>query len=73
MLSSPSNQLRKVKNGLLFFRKLQTDNSDNAKKYRAIANNAISSLKKIAALNAFNAKRVKNIYGIDIELPDNQP
>ena len=67
MMSSPLDLKAKIKDGLLFFRKISTNNEAEASMYKTIVNNTVEALKKVSTLNRFNAERVKNIYGIDIQ------
>jgi hypothetical protein len=66
MLSRPSDLVEKIRDGLLFFEHLQGSNPQDNSRYQSIANKAKEALKHVAALNSLNAKRVKNIYGVDV-------
>ena len=70
MLSRPSDLVEKIRGGFLFFAQLQGSNPQDTSRYHSIANKAKDALKRVAAQNSLNAKRVMNIYGVDISAAD---
>ena len=67
MMSTPEDITTKIKGGLLTFRNLQTSNEEDRIKYERITTNVVEALKKVAATNDLNRKRVKYIYEVDID------
>lgn len=67
MLSAPSDMNEKIKNGLLFLRRVQTDDLVLRERFKVMGDKTVAALQKIATTNPLNSKRVKKIYGIDAE------
>jgi len=66
MMSSPEGLHTKIRGGLLTFRNLSSSNEKDNKIYQEITQNVIGALKKIGATNKLNARRVKELYEVDI-------
>lgn len=67
MINDPDDITTKIRGGLLTFRNLQTSSEEDRTKYGGITANVIEALKKIAATNEFNRKRIKYIYEVEID------
>ncbi|MDF1642850.1 MAG: P-loop NTPase fold protein [Pseudomonadales bacterium] len=67
MMSGPEDITTKIRGGLLTFRNLQTSSEEDRIKYVRITTNVVEALKKVAATNDLNRKRVKYIYEVDTE------
>lgn len=66
MMNAPVDMVTKIRGGLLTFRNLQTSSKDDEIKFGGITANVIEALKKIAAINEFNRKRIKYIYEVEV-------
>ena len=65
MMSGPDRITTKIRDSLLTFRSLRTSNEEDRIKYTRISTNVVEALKKVAATNDLNRKRVKYIYKVD--------
>ena len=65
MMSGPDRIITKIRDGLLTFRSLRTSREEDRIKYTRISTNVVEALKKVAATNDLNRKRVKYIYKVD--------
>ena len=68
MKGNPEKLTKKIRSGLLMFRKLETSNQADKEKFIKIASNVKDALRDIANENDFNRKRIKNIYGVELEM-----
>jgi hypothetical protein len=66
--SEPVDLPMKLKRGLLVFAELQGDSSQDAIKYRKIYRSVRIALSEIASSSRLNQKRLKHLYGIDLEV-----
>ncbi len=66
--SEPVDLPIKLKRGLLVFAELQGDTSQDAIKYRKIYRSVRIALSEIASTSRLNQKRLKHLYGIDVEV-----
>jgi len=67
MIGATDDIVKKIRGGLLTFRNLQASNEEDRIKYGRITKNVVEALKRVAATNDLNRKRVKYIYEVDIE------
>jgi hypothetical protein len=65
--SDPVDLPIKLKRGLLVFAELQGGSSQDAIKYRKIYRSVRIALSEIASSSRLNQKRLKHLYGIDLE------
>ncbi|EKU96249.1 hypothetical protein Lepto7375DRAFT_0234 [Leptolyngbya sp. PCC 7375] len=70
MMSKPDRIVSKIRKGLFLFQGLTSNNEEEHRKYKAIADNTTAALVRIAKQNPLNRKRVKFIYKIDV--PENE-
>ena len=66
--SEPVDLPIKLKRGLLVFAELQGGSSQDAIKYRKIYRSVRLALSEIASTSRLNQKRLKHLYGIDVEV-----
>jgi hypothetical protein len=63
--SNPDKLTKKVRSGLLIFKKMGTSDPSDKKKFEKITSNVIAALKDISGENVLNQKRIKNIYSVE--------
>jgi len=66
--SEPVDLPVKLKRGLLIFAELQGNSSHDSIKYRRIYRSVRIALSEIGASCSLNQRRLKNLYGIDVEV-----
>lgn len=66
MMSKPDRIVSKIRKGLFLFQGITSNNEEENRKYKAIADNTTAALVRIAKQNPLNRKRVKFIYKIDV-------
>jgi hypothetical protein len=66
MMSKPDRIVSKIRKGLFLFQGFSSNNEEENKKYKTIADNTTAALVRIAKQNPLNRKRVKFIYRIEV-------
>jgi hypothetical protein len=69
MLSAPADMNNKIRNGLLFLMRVQTDDQRLHARFKLLGEKTTEALKRIGRTNPLNLKRVKNIYNVEVEQP----
>lgn len=64
IMKSPPDLTTKIRSGLLFFKNLQSRNSEDSKKYLQIYECTKAALIKLGAESSLNMKRIQKIYDI---------
>jgi len=67
MQSTPEDMVTKIRSGLLLFRRMQTSNEEEKKRYKKITSDVVSALRRIGSESELNKNRVRNIYEIEVD------